>query len=94
MLQRAELVKQGEKKREKAVAIIDDLRKSPLIATVKEFERRKRTLFSLSIPVSLKEAELRVLMKRQVQLRNKVYHQSVVLNQSESGELKPVDRLC
>ena len=41
VLQRAELVKQGEKKREKAVAIIDDLKKSPLIATVKEFEQRK-----------------------------------------------------
>ena len=44
--------------------------------------------------MSLKEAELGVLIKRQVQLRNKVYHQSFVLNQSESGKLKPVDRLC
>ena len=64
VLQRAELVEQGEKKKEKAVAIIDNLRKSPLIATVKEFERRKRILFSLSIPVSLKEDELRVLRAR------------------------------
>ena len=38
VLQRAELVEQGDKKREKAVAIIDDLRKSPLIASYKQFE--------------------------------------------------------
>ena len=94
MLQRAELPRQGEKKKEKTRAIIEDLRNTPLIVTVEEFELRKHTLFSLSLPLSLKEAELRVLIKRQVQLRNKVYLQSVVLNQSENGKMKPLERLC
>ena len=48
MLQRAELLRQGEKKKEKTRAIIEDLRNTPLFVTVKEFELRKHTIFSLT----------------------------------------------
>lgn len=34
------------------------------------------------------------MIKNQVQLRNIVYQQSVVLNQSENGKLKTIERLC
>ena len=93
-IQRAALVQQGEKKREMELALVDSLKSTPLIVTVEEFDEQRQALFSLSIPSSLKEAELRVLIKRQVQLRNKVYNQSVTLKQSESGKLKPVNHLC
>lgn len=79
MHQRAELVKRGKKKKEKGEALVQDLRKTPLFATVKELELRKRTLLSLSLPLSLKESELRVLIKRQIQLRKRFINKQLFL---------------
>ena len=81
-----------EKKRQKNAAAIEDLKTDVLITTVEDLQKRETAIVSLSLPEKLKEAELKALVKRQIQLRTKVYKQKgiqVLLTDNRKAKCAP-----
>ena len=66
---------------------IDDLKSETLISSEEELSLRVKNLSSLSIPQALKDAELKKMIQRQVQLRTTVFKQKGLrINLTERGK--------
>ena len=72
---RAKLIEKGREKAKKIAAAIEDLRTDVLITTIEDLQKREAAIVSLSLPEKVQEAELKALVKRQIQLRIKVHKQ-------------------
>ena len=78
-----------EEKRQKKL-----LKTDILITTVEDLQTREAAIVSLSLPETVKEAELKALVKRQIQLRMKVYKQKGVrVLLTDNGKEKSGSRL-
>ena len=77
MVHRAKLIKKGREK-QKIVAAIEDLKIDILITTIEGLQKREAAIVTLSLPEKFKGAELKVLVKRQIQLHTKIYKQKGV----------------
>ena len=74
MVHRAKLIEKGREK-QKIVAAIEDLKTDILITTIEGLQKREAAIVTLSLPEKFKGAELKVLIKRQIQLHTKIYKQ-------------------
>lgn len=72
---RKKMVAKGVEKQMKMKNEIEKLKSDPLISSVDLLNERVAMVNSLSLPPSVKEAELRALVKRQTMLRFMVFHQ-------------------
>ena len=77
MVHRTKLIKKGREK-QKIVAAIEDLKTDILITTIEGLQKREAAIVTLSLPEKFKGAELKVLIKRQIQLHTKIYKQKGV----------------
>ena len=88
------LIEKGREKGKKVAAPIDYLKTDILITTVEDLQKREAAIVSLSLPETVKEAELKVLVTRQIQLRMKVYKQKGVrVLLTDNGKGKSGSRL-
>ena len=86
-------IKQAQLNQEKVDDIIDKVKSEMVITSLDELKVRVDSIKSLSIPASLQKAEIKSLVKKQIQIRAHIYHQSVNIFFSHHGIAKPNEEL-
>ena len=76
--ERKKIIEAAVERERKRYHIIQELKSDPLVSTVDALNQRVTMIMSLSIPQSIKEAELKTMVRRQVQLRTQVFQQKRV----------------
>ena len=77
MVHRAKLIEKGREK-QKIVAAVEDVKTDILITTIEGLQKKEAAIVTLSLPEKFEGAELKVLVKRQIQLHTKVCKQKGV----------------
>ena len=85
---RAEAIELAKQKHSKSDKVIEMLKLESGISSIKELKDHVEEIRSLSIPESIKIAEIKKLIKKQVQIRSYVYHQPVTIIFSHHGVVK------
>ena len=73
--------------------LIDQLKIKPVITSIKELNTQVNKIQGFSIPVSLQSAEIKSLVKKQVQIRSLLYKQGVTIFFSHKGTTKSDNQL-
>ena len=85
---RAEAIELAKQKHSKSDKVIEMLKLESVISSIKELKDHVEEIRSLSIPESIKIAEIKKLIKKQAQIRSYVYHQPVTIIFSHHGVVK------
>ena len=92
--ERQKIIKKAVKKQEKYYNEIQELKSDPLIMSIDTLNQRVTNITSLSIPQSIKDAEIKSLIKRQVRLRCEVFQQKMAkIFFTEKGKSKTLSKL-
>lgn len=86
-------IKQAQLNQQKVDAIIDTLKSEKVIISLDELKERVGYIKGLSIPTSLQDAEIKSLVKKQIQMRTHIHHQSVSIFFSHHGNAKSIQEL-
>ena len=78
VIQRTMLIEKGKRKAQKSSALIEALKDEIVIVTAEMLKDRWDMIMGLNLSNKIKEAEVRYLIKQQVDIRSKVYGQQKV----------------
>ena len=90
---RNEAIAVARKKAEEENELVNHLKLEPVITTLKELNTRVSDIRVLSIPISLKSAEIKSLVKIQVQVRSLIFKQGVTIFFTSKGTTKSDNEL-
>ena len=90
---RNEAIDVAKRKAQEVDELIDQLKMELIITSIKELNTRVSSIRELSIPASLQSAEIKSLVKKQVQIRSLLYKQGVTIFFSHKGTTKSDDQL-
>ena len=85
---RNEAIAVARKKAEEADELVNHLKLEPVIITLKDLNTRVSDIRVLSIPMSLKSAEIKSLVKKQVQVHSFIFKQGVTIFFTSNGTTK------
>jgi ABC-type uncharacterized transport system permease subunit len=85
---RNEAMEVTKKKAQEVKELVNHLKLQPVITSLEELNTRVSNIRGLSIPMSLQSAEIKNLVKQQVQVRSLLFKQNVTIFFSSKGAMK------